>query len=275
MKILYSTDLHGNAWKYKRFLEAARDIKPDVVINGGDMLPNDNNLFRQKEYISCQLNEHFNYFDEKDIPYLCFPGNDDLAAFDKHFEETCRKHSCVRYLAQKIVVIQGYEFMGMNWVVDFPFLLKDRCRKDTGDYKVGYQKGQGVFSREDHFENIPDWKTCIDSLPTLDDELFSLPIPCNRLKTVYVMHMPPANLGLDHCMNGDKVGSKAIHAFIKAKQPLLTLHGHIHESPDVSGIWHARLGETLCIQPGQYGQMEGFVYVVLDMKNMSCERFVV
>jgi Icc-related predicted phosphoesterase len=89
------------------------------------------------------------------------------------------------------------------------------------------------------------------------------------------MHMPPANLGLDHCMNGDKVGSRAIHEFIKKKQPLLTLHGHIHESPDVSGKWQAKLGETLCIQPGQYGQLEDFVYAVIDLDKMQCERFVV
>jgi len=76
-------------------------------------------------------------------------------------------------------------------------------------------------------------------------------------------------------MNGDKVGSNAIHAFIKAKQPLLTLHGHIHESPDVSGKWFSKLGKTLCTQPGQYGQLEDFAYSVIDLDKMSYDRFVV
>jgi len=70
MKIIYTTDLHGNAWKYKQLIKVASEYRPDVVINGGDMLPNDNNLFRQKEYILCNLSEHFKAFDEMKIYYL-------------------------------------------------------------------------------------------------------------------------------------------------------------------------------------------------------------
>jgi len=39
MKIVYTTDLHGEIWEYDRLLKAARDFQSDVVINGGDMLP--------------------------------------------------------------------------------------------------------------------------------------------------------------------------------------------------------------------------------------------
>ncbi len=31
----------------------------------------------------------------------------------------------------------------------------------------------------------------------------------------------------------------------------MTLHGHIHESPEVSGAYTDRIAETLCINPGQ------------------------
>jgi hypothetical protein len=64
------------------------------------------------------------------------------------FEETCDRYKYVKYLAQKKVEILGYEFLGLNLVVDFPFLLKDRCRKDNKNYKIGIQRGQGVYSRE-------------------------------------------------------------------------------------------------------------------------------
>jgi Icc-related predicted phosphoesterase len=117
MKILYATDLHGNAWKYKMLVQAAKETKPDVVINGGDMLTNDNNLHRQKEYIENNLNEHFKVFNEMKMYYLCFPGNDDLKAFDGLFEETCNKYPYVKYLAQKKVKIGDYEYLGFQLVL--------------------------------------------------------------------------------------------------------------------------------------------------------------
>jgi Icc-related predicted phosphoesterase len=41
------------------------------------------------------------------------------------------------------------------------------------------------------------------------------------------------------------VGSKAVRAYIEKHQPLLGLHGHVHESDGM-----ARIGRTLCINPG-------------------------
>jgi hypothetical protein len=35
-------------------------------------------------------------------------------------------------------------------------------------------------------------------------------------------------------------------------QPLVTLHGHIHEAPEISGAYMDRLGDTVMINPGQF-----------------------
>jgi Icc-related predicted phosphoesterase len=40
------------------------------------------------------------------------------------------------------------------------------------------------------------------------------------------------------------VGSLAIRKFIESRQPLITLHGHIHESPTLTGSWRDRIGRT-------------------------------
>jgi len=45
MRVLFVTDLHGSKWKYERLFEVAKDFKANVVINGGDMLPHDNESF--------------------------------------------------------------------------------------------------------------------------------------------------------------------------------------------------------------------------------------
>jgi len=78
--------------------------------------------------------------------------------------------------------------------------------------------------------------------------------------TIAVLHVPPMGSGLDSCPELDKnlkiitlggqvvmmsAGSSAVKAFVDRVQPLLSLHGHIHESPG-----HTRLGRTLAINAG-------------------------
>ncbi|MFW9896438.1 MAG: phosphoesterase, partial [Candidatus Thorarchaeota archaeon] len=56
----------------------------------------------------------------------------------------------------------------------------------------------------------------------------------------------------------------------------LSLHGHIHESPNVSGKWCSKLGKTISIQPGQSQQGEDFlIYVLIDLETMKIERKIV
>ncbi len=52
MRALFVTDLHGSKWKYERLFEVAKDFQANVVINGGDMLPHNNEPFRQGEFIT-------------------------------------------------------------------------------------------------------------------------------------------------------------------------------------------------------------------------------
>jgi Icc-related predicted phosphoesterase len=82
----------------------------------------------------------------------------------------------------------------------------------------------------------------------------------NPERSIVVLHVPPSDSGLDSCPELDKdlkivtkggqvlmkaAGSPAVRAFIEKVQPMLTLHGHIHESPG-----HTRIGRTLCINAG-------------------------
>jgi Icc-related predicted phosphoesterase len=79
-------------------------------------------------------------------------------------------------------------------------------------------------------------------------------------RTIAVLHVPPIGSGLDTCPDLDKnlkiitqggqvvmkaAGSAAVKAFIERVQPMLSLHGHIHESPG-----HVRNGRTLMINAG-------------------------
>ncbi|MDI6794479.1 MAG: metallophosphoesterase [bacterium] len=267
MRVLFVTDLHGSQWKYKRLFEVAKDFRAEVVINGGDMLPSD--LFRQDEFITDYLDYHFAQFNSAGIYYLCYPGNDDLRIFDQLFEETCDKYAFVVYLAQRKFEVGGYEFVGLNWIVDYPFLLKDRCRMDTKDYIFQRQFGKALLSIPNGWQEIGDWVAYAKMLPTIEDELNRLVRPEDMSRSVYVIHMPPYGIGLDKCAHGAEVGSKAIYNFLQKCQPKFSLHGHIHESPEISGRWYAKLGRTTCIQPGQ---LNGLTYVTIDLSSGKFDR---
>jgi len=270
MRVLFVTDLHGSRSKYERLLEAAKDFRADVVINGGDMLPWNNDPFRQGEFIINYLDNHFARINSAGIYYLCYPGNDDLRIFDQLFEEICNKYPFVICLAQRKFEVGGYEFIGMNWVVDYPFRLKDRCRMDTDDYIFQVQFGKGLLSTPDGWQEIDDWFSYAKRLPTIEDELNRLVRPKDMSKSIYVIHTPPCGIELDKVYRtADGVGSKAIYSFLKRYQPKISLHGHIHESPEVTGKWYAKLGRTICIQPGQ---LDEFTYVTIDLSTMKFDR---
>ena len=77
---------------------------------------------------------------------------------------------------------------------------------------------------------------------------------------IFNLHVPPIDLGLDTCpkldgnlkpviAGGEIVmtggGSTSVRKAIETYQPLLGLHGHIHESKGF-----LKVGRTLCLNPG-------------------------
>ncbi len=107
-------------------------------------------------------------------------------------------------------------------------------------------------------------------------------------RAIFNLHAPPFDSGLDtaYQVNDDltlattrggepieiPVGSHAVRQVIEEYQPLLALHGHIHESRGV-----AHLGRTLCINPGsEYntGRIHGAL-VRLGTDEVLSQQFVV
>jgi Icc-related predicted phosphoesterase len=102
----------------------------------------------------------------------------------------------------------------------------------------------------------------------------------NPGKSIFNIHVPPYGSGLDSAPELDEqfkpklepggrfkmisVGSKAVHEAILKYQPLLGLHGHIHESKGFS-----KIGRTLCLNPGseyQEGILRGVLIQLSDGK---------
>ncbi|EKC44793.1 metallophosphoesterase, partial [human gut metagenome] len=159
----------------------------------------------------------------------------------KQPEETRHNEFMRQFEEDKKAALAGkYEFIGMNQILDHPFGCKDRVVTET-DYipqrQLSFFAG---ISNEYGYDRIFDWlEYSKTELPLMCGILKELPEPESPKKTVYVMHMPPAGLRLGQLLYQDlDIGSVDIYEFLKAKQPLLSLHGHIHESPDTEkGSW--------------------------------------
>jgi len=99
-------------------------------------------------------------------------------------------------------------------------------------------------------------------------------------KTIYAIHCPPCDTYLDVIHSKKSVGSRSIKEFIEKEQPPLTLHGHIHESPYVSGDWKDRIGKSICINPGSShnimspGTAKVLNAVVFDLEDLEKAELV-
>jgi hypothetical protein len=150
------------------------------------MYPKDKDLFNQDRFIIDYLDFHFAKFDAAGIYYLCYPGNDDLKIFDHLFIEICQKYMHISNIAQRRIEIGGYEFIGMNWVVDYPFRLKDRCRMDTEDYIFQKQLGAGILSTPTGWREVDDWIHYAKSLSTIEDEMKVLINPKEMRSIIHI-----------------------------------------------------------------------------------------
>lgn len=109
----------------------------------------------------------------------------------------------------------------------------------------------------------------------------------NCEKVVFNMHVPPVDSTLDTCpqldtstdpptvitSGGEPVlfgaGSQAVRDAIERYQPLLSLHGHIHESRNV-----AKIGRTTAVNPGsEYGEgvLRGIIVSIIGNKVESTQ----
>ena len=277
MKILYVTDLHGDKEKYRKTLELAIEKEINVIVNGGDMLPKlGERHLEQPEFINGFLRDYFGELQDNNITYLTMLGNDDLLTVDALFEDVCGEFENVHNIAGKKIYIDGYEIIGMNYILDHPFGCKDRVITEKRYIPQRQLSPFAGISNEHGYDRIFNWfEYSRTELPQMCDVLDGLPAPENPQKAIYVMHMPPAGLKLGQLLYQDlDIGSADIYDFLKVKQPLLTLHGHIHESPDTEkGTWINQIGRTTCIQPGQTELYDSkMVYVELDLRNKKYLR---
>lgn len=259
MKVLYTSDLHGETHLYQELLELSIASLPEILALGGDLLPSfppskryEDMIPNQKLFIVRFLLPFFKKIIETTSIKQIFliPGNWDLG-YPYLFREPIEG---VIDLSEKYCRLKnGYELIGYPFVPPTPFRPKDYEKMDDRVAPWPPQKNPSYIRASGYGDElIPvDPQLHLREKGTIHEDLRRLPKPLNQKKAVYIMHTPPFRTKLDLIQGGKSAGSRSVRGFIEGNQPLLTLHGHIHESPEISGAYFDRIGETLCINPGQ------------------------
>jgi Icc-related predicted phosphoesterase len=249
----FTSDLHGQTGLYEQLLAATVTHSPRALIIGGDLSPHApgvEGLRRQRIFLQGFLVEFARRLRENapGCELMLLMGNDDWAANTDCLEE---HHGTLwHHIHGRVVEVDDTRVAGLSWVPITPFSLKDWERWEDGEAESPMRL-DGFVSRGDAIEPVRfDPANRTPTIARALEELAELSVPA---ETIYVLHSPPRGTACDLIARDQHVGSRAIRAFLERHRPPLSLSGHIHESPRVSGTFRDRLDGTVVVNPGQFG----------------------
>ena len=153
-----------------------------------------------------------------------------------------------RYVHNRKDPLNGFQVYGYAHIPPSPFLLKDWERYDVSRFV-----DPGSVSPEEGRRSVPRELREIRHA-TIQGDLERLVGKDDLERAIFLFHSPPHKTNLDRAaLDGRKVdhvpldvhvGSIAVQRFIAGRQPLVTLHGHVHESTRLTGSWRDRIGRT-------------------------------
>ncbi len=308
MKIFFATDIHGSEVCWRKFLNSAAFYKADLVVLGGDvtgkaMVPitahngywqvtvrgetmrletkaeldevmtkirnsgfypaivsqeelthlgeNEGAVDRRfSEEMISSLDRWLDMADGKlrggQIPCILNGGNDDIFEIDSVIESS----PCVSFGEGKLLDLDGFSLVSMGWTNPTPWDTYREAPEEELAAKIEAvaslvpDMGRAIFNF-----HAPPYGTGLDEAPALDENL--------RPMHGGVVMKP--------------VGSVAVRNAILKHQPLLSVHGHIHESRATK-----KMNRTLAINPGSvYGDgiLQGAV-IDLDVKKAKVSRYL-
>jgi Icc-related predicted phosphoesterase len=252
----FVSDLHGNIERYLKLIEAIEREKPTTVLLGGDLFPSGLAAFlagrsSSPDFLHDFLVTEFTGLRERmgnDYPrVLLILGNDDGRA-EEQATIAAGATGLWEYLHQRRVSCHGFNIYGYSFIPPSPFQLKDWERYDVSRYV-----DPGCVSPEEGGYSVPvsnDTKR----YATIQNDLDQLTRDHDLARAIFLFHTPPYRTKLDRAALDGKmidyvpldvhIGSIAVQRFIESRQPLITLHGHVHESPRLTGAWRDQIGRT-------------------------------
>ena len=242
LRFLYTTDLHGDTARYETVLNFAITHDFKIIHMGADLLPKGSGILTiQKTFVNNYLKKFYHQCSAHGITAIASFGNDDIYTRKTYF----RKYATL--LDETPYLCDQYEFKAYNFVPVYPFSLRTACKNDSDDWVYTDKDCPTMDVGPEGFIHIADPDKYFKEKGTIKGDLDQIK---GHKNLIMAIHCPPAGLSLDVCLDGRAVGSQAVTTWIQKNQPLLTLHGHIHENLNVTGNWKVMLGRTTIIQPG-------------------------
>lgn len=268
MKFIALADIHQSEEKWKQLAEAVRNHKPDFTLVAGDLLPKENGILGQLTYMPY-LKDCAKVIKDAGSELVIIPGNDDNQLATPELEEGDKK-GLWHYLPDRTRQIGGLTFCGCPWIRDYPFAYKYWVAPESpGNMAISkFQLGPPLLiNEENEIIEIDDLEIYLKKKLSIAESLEKLGGSiCNPARSIWLIHEPPAGLDLDLCATGERVGSKVVYDYLMRFQPLLSVHGHIHEAPKYNGgIWSGRIGRTVAVQPGQLD--DNLYYVSFELRE--------
>ena len=250
----FVSDLHGHLSRYQKLFQVILAERPEVVLLGGDLLPDGLSYSRDlqdKGFIHTVLQDGFGALKTQlssTYPQiLLILGNDDTRAEEIELMQG-ESLGLWNYLHFRKIDCGGFTVYGYACVPPTPFTLKDWERYDVSRFV-----DLGCISPEEGWRSVPVSPQEI-RYATIQADLELLTNNSDLSRAIFLFHAPPHQTTLDRvALDGRMIdntpldihaGSIAIRRFIEKRQPLITLHGHIHESTRITGSWREHLGRT-------------------------------
>lgn len=274
MRILFAADIHVDPGHLEKLIQVSIDRNADALIIGGDIVPHDlpgaqamDMLEAQAIYLESELIPGLNQLKaSRDIEIFLDFGNDDFMASRRLLEPYQGKLLHLLHM-QVHALTPHVDVAGYMMVPPTPFQRKDWEKPDAKEMPCphaglirvkGYTTGKGCFE-----ETLLD----LESRRTIEADLAQLSRRIQR-PFIFVSHCPPLGTPLDMLAGGAHVGSISIRRFIekwsRRKLLIASLHGHVHESPDISNAISTRINGTLAINPGQAHDLR---YILMELSG--------
>lgn len=303
LKLFFATDVHGSETTFRKWLNAAKHYGADILLMGGDltgkmlvpiveetdgsytarfegavvrvdderrlaeleknlrqrgyytqrMTPEEKASYQTPQQVEELFKQHMGEvlegwvgladerLDPGKTPAIWMPGNDDMEFIDQYVDSS----KGIQNGDGKVIEVDGYYVLSIGNANVTPWNCPRDVTEDVLAKKIDDLAAQVPdMSRCIFNVHAPPWGSNLDLAPELDQD-FKPTMEAGGLKMI-------------------AVGSTSVLEAIRKWQPLLSLHGHIHECS--AGV---KIGRTLCINTGsEYheGVLRGSL-IILDPKK--------
>ena len=304
MRVFFVSDIHGSETCFRKLVNAGKFYGADLLIMGGDLAGKElvpvvarngswTARFRGTEF-SLETLEEVAEFERRVAtmgPYTLRTEPDfvaELRADQELVEQTLRRLILERTEAWIALADERLAGTGIRLLIGLG--------NDDFDEMIPYLSlGQVSYAPDGLLDlgeftlvslgwsNITPWHTNREcSEEALAGKLAVVHESADPSRTIFNIHVPPYDCGLDLAPRLDEslqiqlvggqpdmvpVGSPSVAESIAAYQPLLSLHGHIHE-----GRGMTRTGRTVVLNPGSEYEQAALLGALIDIKPGKVKR---